>query len=104
VRVYLSGPISLGGRSSPAERAAFEAVFAAHAAALRARGIEVIDPCDCPPQDSWEGYMRHGIASVCVSDYVAVLPRWLESRGAVLEAFVAQQLGIPVVPVEDVPA
>lgn len=99
--IYLSGPISLGGSLQPNETQAFVDAFAAHAAALRDRGAKVINPCECEPQESWEAYMRLGIASVCVSDYVAVLPRWLESRGALLEVFVARQLGIPVVAVEE---
>lgn len=100
--VYLSGPISLGGTSDAEEIAQFTAVFATHAARLAALGYEVINPCDCEPQPSWEGYMRLGLASVCRADIIAVLPRWLESRGAMLEVFVGRQLGVPVVPVEEV--
>jgi hypothetical protein len=100
--VYLSGPISLGGTSNAEEIARFLAVFTEHEARLAALGYDVINPCDCAPQPSWEDYMRLGLAAVCRADVVAVLPRWLESRGAVLEAYVARQLAIPVVPVETV--
>ena len=102
--VYLSGPISLGGACNATEIAAFSAVFADHALRLRAIGYEVINPCSVVPQPDWERYMRLGIAGVCRADLVAVLPRWVESRGAMLEVFVARQLAIPVVAVEDVSA
>lgn len=102
VVVYLAGPISLGGTSDEATIAAFTAVFSREQQRLAAAGYDVLNPCECPPQDSWEGYMRHGITCVCRADIVAVLPRWLESRGAMLEAFVARQLGIPVLSVESV--
>jgi hypothetical protein len=99
--VYLSGPISLGGTCSEDEIAAFSAVFTSEAARLRAAGHEVINPCECPPEDTWEAYMRHGLRAVAACDVVGVLPRWTESRGAALEAFIAMQLRIPVVPVAE---
>lgn len=102
--VYIAGPISLGGACSEAEIAAFSEVFYAEEKRLRAHGYEVLNPCRTEPQNSWEDYMRHGLTSVCRADVVAVLPRWIESRGAMLEAFVARQLSIPVVPVETLPA
>lgn len=100
--VYIAGPISLGGSCSDDEIAAFSEVFYTEEKRLRAAGYEVLNPCRVKPQESWEGYMRHGLTSVCRSDLVAVLPRWIESRGAMLEVFVARQLSIPVVPVENV--
>jgi hypothetical protein len=98
--VYLCGPISLGGTCTPEQEAAFTAVFERHASRLRERGVEVIVPTEFEPCGSWESYMRLGLTAVCHVDQVAVLPRWLESRGAVLEVYVARQLGIPVVEVE----
>lgn len=94
--VYLSGPISLGGSSPPEEREMFTRRFKAQAERLRAKGYAVIDPTECPPQDSWEDYMRHGMVAVADADMIAVLPRWEESRGARLEVFVARELRIPV--------
>lgn len=98
--IYLSGPISLGGSTDDATIAEFTARFAAEAERLRIDGWEVINPCECPKEDSWGAYMRHGIRAVADADIVAVLPRWQESRGATLEAYLATQLGIPVVDVE----
>lgn len=102
--IYLSGPISLGGGASQEVIAAFTAVFSHEAERLQELGYEVTNPCDLPPLGGWEEYMRHGIRAVTECDLVAVLPRWIESRGAVLEVFVATQLGIPVLPVAEVAA
>jgi len=100
--IYLSGPISLGGKAIDEEIRRFSAVFAEHAARLRAAGHNVLNPCEVPPEPSWEAYMRHGMRAVAAADLVAVLPRWEESRGARLEVFVARELRIPVLYVGDV--
>jgi hypothetical protein len=99
--VYLSGPISLNGKAS--QQAMSEAIgrFAHWAEALRTDGYEVVNPCECDAQESWEAYMKVHLPSVCRASRVAVLPDWQLSRGSTLEVFVATQLGIPVVPVED---
>ena len=99
--VYLSGPISLNGTSSPDEIAAFEATFKEIARVIRGYGYEVIDPTECEPQASWADYMKIHIPSVCRADLLVMLPRWTESRGAMLEAFLAGQLGTPVVEARD---
>lgn len=98
--IYLSGPISLGGRLTADETLAFVEAFREESERLRSKGHTIINPCECPKEDSWEAYMRHGIRAVTNCDIVGTLPRWIESRGSVLEVFVATQLGIPVVPSE----
>lgn len=102
--VYLSGPISLGGACTDAQIAAFTDRFTVEAKRLREAGYSVINPCECPPEATWEAYMRHGMRAVADCEVVGVLPRWTESRGAMLEVFVARQLGIPVVPSEELRA
>jgi hypothetical protein len=102
VIVYLCGPISLGGTCTPEQEAEFTAAFMRHAIRLRQHGVGVVSPVEFEPCESWESYMRLGLTAVCHVDQVAVLPRWLESRGAVLEVYVARQLGIPVMEVERV--
>lgn len=64
-------------------------------------GFHVINPCELDRQDSWEDYMKLNIPSVCESDCVAVLPQWEQSRGSRLEVFIALELGIPVVKIEE---
>jgi hypothetical protein len=75
--------------------------FSHHCAALRNRGFRVLNPCELTKQVSWEAYMRLTLPMVCESDCVAVLPQWEKSRGSRLEAFIALELGIPVIKVEE---
>lgn len=103
--VYLSGPISLGGTSTAEELTDFLGAFRRHARRLRSHGYHVIDPAELDLAEGapWETYMRHAMHAVADADIVATLPRWSESRGAALEVFVATQLKIPVLPVEELP-
>lgn len=100
-KIYLSGPISLDGRATDEQIGGFLRSFAVHCAALRNMGLHVINPCELSKQETWEDYMRLNIPSVCESNIVAVLPRWQESRGSRLEVFIALELKIPVVKVEE---
>lgn len=100
--VYLSGPISLGGELTEAEQEGYKQRFHDEQKRLEGMGFEVINPLLCPPCDSWEAYMRHGISSVCKADAIAVLPGWHLSRGAMVETFIANILKIPICPVEEI--
>lgn len=101
--IYLSGPISLGGQSSELEKTQFTAKFYAYEDMLKSKAWvkEVINPCDCEEQDSWEDYMKIHIPSVCRADVVACLPQFYLSRGSLLEVFLANQLKIEVVMAPD---
>jgi hypothetical protein len=44
----------------------------------------------------WEDYMRRCLPAVCSSDYILLLGGWSYSRGATLEKYVADEIGIPV--------
>lgn len=94
--VYLSGPISLGDTASELQKSAYTAVFRAEAWRLKQMGYTVISPVDFPFRRTWQDYMRLGIKAVCECDIIALLPDWQLSSGAVLEMFVAKQLGVPV--------
>jgi len=98
--IYLSGPISLGGKAGERTRKVFTNRFKKATKRLRESGFTVIDPTECPPEKTWENYMRHGMRAVADADIVLVLPQWEQSRGSRLEVFVARELGIPVEPVE----
>lgn len=100
-RIYIAGPISLGGQATEEEIAGFMRQFSHHCAALRNMGFKVLNPCELSKRDSWELYMRATIPMVCESDCVAVLPQWERSRGSRLEVFIAGEVGIPVVKVEE---
>jgi hypothetical protein len=93
-KVYISGPMT-------GKRANNVPAFTEAAAALRAQGYDVISPAelDCiePVEPfSWEAALKRDLKHVVDADVVATLEGWRASRGARLEVYVAQELGIPV--------
>ena len=88
--VYLSGKIS--------GRAAGEALthFAFVESVLESKNKIVFNPMATSKKDTWEGYMREGIAALVDADCVVMLDGWEKSRGASLERIVAFELGIPI--------
>jgi len=62
---------------------------------LREEGLEVANPAETPPQDTWQDYMRHAIRKMMLCDEVILLPGWHKSRGACIEKRLAAELGIP---------
>ncbi len=96
MRVYLSGPMTgLPELNFPA--------FHAAAAALRAKGLEVVNPAEINPNadKTWEQCMRADIKALCDCDALVMLPGWERSRGAHLEVHVAHRLGMQILPVAD---
>lgn len=88
-RVYLAGPMSgLPYLNFPA--------FHAQAASLRAQGFDVVNPAEIDPVHGkpWEIYMRQDIAQLVTCQGIALMPGWEKSRGARLEAHIAEQLGM----------
>lgn len=63
---------------------------------LRAAGYRVLNPAETrlPLGAQWEDYMRVAIAQVAASDGIAVLPGWVESRGAQVEVETGAALAI----------
>lgn len=93
IRVFLSDPMTgLPGFNYDA--------FNAEAQRLRAFGYQVENPAENmpPPCKSWEGYMRISIAQLLKCNALALLPGWMESRGAIIERDLAMRLGMEVVP------
>ena len=89
-RIYLAGPMTgYQDFNYPA--------FNAEAARLRALGFEVENPAETPDQPSWEAYMRIALRQMLTCDTVALLPGWINSRGANLERNVAQKVGLTIV-------
>ena len=94
-RVYLSGPMTgLPDLNFPA--------FHAHAATLRARGHDVVNPAELAPDKglTWEDCMRADLAGLATCDAIALMPGWHTSRGAHLELHIAHRLGLLVLFVE----
>jgi hypothetical protein len=96
--VYLSGPMTgLPMLNAPA--------FASAAHKLRALGFDVINPAEniqAFASASWEECMRVDIEQLVRDCYAVVyLPDWDESRGALLEMYIANALGMPRVSIND---
>ena len=88
-RLYVAGPMSgLPLLNFPTFREA--------AAALRARGFEVVNPAEIniDPSAGWQACMRADIAQLVTCDALALLPGWEKSRGARLEYIIATGLGL----------
>lgn len=89
--IYISGPMTgMPALNFPA--------FNRAAAALRAEGYTVVNPAELDAQDigplTWEGYMRRDIRALMDCTHIYFLPGWQKSRGAMLEAHIADALGM----------
>ena len=89
MRIYISGPIS--GHEST-----YEAAFAAAAETLRKGGHEPANPALIQLGDgaSWADYMDAALVMLYSSDAIYMLPGWQDSRGARVEARVAELRGM----------
>lgn len=94
-RLYLSGPMT----GYPNHN--FEA-FNKAAALLTSFGFRVENPASKGVIEGWNwaAYLKYDLDILIWCDGVATLPGWQESKGAVLEVHVAQQLDISVRPVQ----
>lgn len=52
-------------------------------------------------ETSWDKAMRKVVPAMLRCDGVALLPDWEDSKGAMIEARLAREVGIPVKPIED---
>ena len=94
-KIYLSGPMTgLPDLNFPA--------FNAAAAALRAKGLNVINPAEIniDGEKTWNACMRADIKALCDCDEIALLPGWENSTGAHVELNLAHRLGMRVVAIE----
>jgi DNA-binding CsgD family transcriptional regulator len=89
VRVYLAGPMTgLPDKNYPA--------FHRFAASLRASGYEVVSPAEIHAVGDvdWITAMRADIAQIVTCSHIALMPGYEKSRGASLEAYIANNLGM----------
>lgn len=75
------------------------------AAKLRAEGHDVINPAEITtdPDAKWEDCLRADITELVKCSRIALMPGWQKSRGACLEAYIAQALGMEMIYLEQVP-
>lgn len=95
MRLYISGPMTgIEDYNFPA--------FNAAADQLRAAGYDVANPADGGADESktWADYLREDLRILLDCDAVALLPGWTESKGARLETYVAEALGMRLWAVE----
>lgn len=67
---------------------------------LKEMGYEVISPADMPLRDDWDwiDYILVDIVHVFAADGVATLDGCEASKGSRIECLIAEQRGIPVLP------
>jgi hypothetical protein len=92
-RIYLAGPMT---GYEDFNRPAFRE--AAHL--LRQLGFDVTTPADHYSGDSWEEGVRSDIPAMLSCDQIVLLPDWEKSRGARLEVFLAREVLMPVMTLE----
>jgi hypothetical protein len=93
--LYLSGPIT--GIEN------YKEAFASARQKLENAGFSVCDPTtfDFNEDVPWVEAMKYDIRRMLQCDGVAVLPNWRESKGAIIEARLAKDLGIKTEPVSE---
>lgn len=89
--IYVSGPMT------GIEEFNFPA-FNAKASELRSQGLKVVNPAEFGEGAglSWSDYLRKDIRALMDCTAVYMLPGWERSRGARLEHYIAQQLGMVI--------
>nr|WP_258197601.1 DUF4406 domain-containing protein [Pseudomonas aeruginosa] len=88
-RIYLAGPMTgLPEHNFPA--------FHAEAARLRSLGYQVENPAEHGeiPGFEWADYLRLDLQKLLTCQAIALLPGWMDSKGARLEFTVATNLGM----------
>lgn len=89
MKIYISGPIT----ALPIEEA--KKIFKNKACELEEFGFTVVNPMELPHIHSgeWIDYMREDITALMQCDAIYLLPKWFNSKGAVIEAQLASRLG-----------
>ena len=95
MRLYIAGPMSnMPEHNIPA--------FEQAERDLRDEGHDVSNPAQHGAgEGTWADYMRRDIADLLTCDAVALLPGWERSKGATLEVHIAEQLEMPIRPIEE---
>lgn len=97
IRIYIAGPMTgLPEFNYPA--------FHAEAARLRQLGYHVENPAEHGVIDGyeWADYLRLDLQKLVTCEAIALLPGWMNSKGARLEFTVATNLGMRAVPADQI--
>jgi hypothetical protein len=95
MKVYLSGKMSgLPDLGFP--------LFHRAASQLRSQGYVVINPAEMDEAEAgvkreWHEYLRRDIEQLVACDAIALLPNWIDSKGARLEHHIARELGMHLI-------
>lgn len=93
MKLYIAGPMTgLPKMNYP--------TFEEAAKKLIEAGYEVISPRDYNIIE-WIPGMKRALHDVVDANGIAVLDNWKSSRGATLELYIAEQLEIPIKPLEE---
>lgn len=89
-KIYLSGAITGNPK--------YKKEFASTAKYLKRLGYKVVNPAAYPEHKNWdwEDYLRRDIPLLCKCDAIIMINDWRNSKGARLERFIAEKLGIEV--------
>lgn len=92
MKIYIAGPMTgLPESNYPA--------FHSAARRLRELGHTVLNPAENPVPPcggTWQGYMRLALAQLVQCECIVLLPGWSESKGALIERWLAQVLQMDV--------
>ena len=55
-----------------------------------------LNPLDIPDGPDWYYFMRESVKLLADADIIYMMPGWRESRGCILERYLAMRLNIPV--------
>jgi hypothetical protein len=89
-KVYVSGPMTgIKDFNYPAFECA-ELFF-------KNLGAVVYSPHKAPCFKSWEDYMRYDIKMLCDCEYIFMLEGWENSKGAKIEKYIAESIGIKTI-------
>jgi hypothetical protein len=96
LKYYLSGAIT--------HQTNFKEYFARYEAELRDKGVtDIFNPAaiEWPEDVKWETCLKYDLKFLVDCDCIVLLPNWRLSRGAQLEIYVAEKLGIRIVEFHD---
>lgn len=68
---------------------------------VSAAGYEPVSPHRAPKLETWKDYMRYDIKLLMDCDAIAMLPGWVNSKGAKLEFEIAHALGLNIWGIHD---